>query len=319
MAIQRKWLLRLGIGLLIGITIASCGASHAAPLASVVTVAPPAGQAADYSDKSVAQSGVVDNLKDLQSASPAQDQSTQNRVVLKNATLAITVKDPASTIDAISKIASDQGGWIVSSNAYQQTSSTGAQQTYGSITIRVPSDKLDSILNQIRAAALSVDNVNVTGEDVTDQYTDLNSQLTNLQSAQVQLQKIMDSATKTEDVLAVFNQMTSINGQIEVIKGKLKFFDQSAAYSSIAVTLSPSADSKPLAIGGWQPSGTVKDAVQTLVQILQGLVDIAIWLIIVVLPFAIVAFLAYRVYRRFRPRRVQPKSEPTPETPATEA
>src|SRR5579885_2267627 len=42
--------------------------------------------------------------------SPAQ-QDTQNRIVLKNATMSITVKDPASTISAIGKIVDDQGGW----------------------------------------------------------------------------------------------------------------------------------------------------------------------------------------------------------------
>ena len=244
------------------------------------------------------------NVSNAQGQTTVQ-QPVQNRIVLKNATLSMTVADPAATITTISKMATELSGWVVTSNTYQRDNASGAKQTYGNVTVRVPADKLDSALEQIKASAVSVDSLNVTGEDVTEQYTDLNSQLTNLQTAQDDLRKIMDSATKTEDVLAVYNQLSTIRGQIDVIQGKLKFYDQSAAYSSIAVTLSPSADGAPLQIGGWQPGSTLKSAFEALVHLVQGLVDLLIWLIVVVLPFAILLYIAYRIYRRFWPRTAQ--------------
>ncbi len=299
---QRRRILSICIGtaiILFGLTIASCAANSAGVRPATIAIVP------------TSSSGAA-QVADLTLAQGQSTQTSQNRIVLKNATVSITVKDPASTIDSISKLAQDQGGWIVSSNTYQQASASGAKLTYGSITIRVPAAKLDSILDQIKASAVSVDTANITGEDVTDQYTDLNSQLTNLQNAQDQLRKIMDSATKTEDVLSVFKQLTDINGQIEVIKGKLKFYDQSAAYSSIAVTLTPSEDSKPLAVGGWQPGNTIRKAIESFVVIVQGLADIAIWFAIVILPFAIVLYLVYLIFRRFRPRTIASRLDNQP-------
>ncbi len=254
--------------------------------------------------------GSLDNNDALAVAPPSNtggepSQPLQNRIVLKNATMSITVTDPASTIGSIGKIAEDLGGWVVTSNSYQQANASGIKLTYGSITIRVPAAKLNQVLGQINSAAVSVDSVNITGDDVTEQYTDLSSQLTNLQTAETDLRKIMDSATKTQDVLAVFQQLTGIRGQIEQIQGKLKFYDQSAAFSSIAVNLSPRQDDKPLDIAGWQPTTTLKAALESLVHILQGLVDLLIWLAIVVLPFVVLLYLAYRLIRRFRPNKAR--------------
>jgi hypothetical protein len=155
-----------------------------------------------------------------------------------------------------------------------------------------------------------VQSENLKGDDVTQQYTDLTSQLTNLQAAEEQLRKIMDSAGKTDDVLAVYKELVNTRGQIEVIKGKLKYFDEAAAFSAIAITLTPSDDAQPLEIAGWQPDKTVRSAVSTLLQLLQGLADGLIWLVIVGLPFAILAFIGYVVYRRFR--RFAPKPAPEP-------
>src|SRR5215813_12961591 len=114
-------------------------------------------------------------------------QPLQARIVLRNATMSVTIADPGTTITNISKMAAELNGWVVSSNTYQQVNSAGTKQTYGNITIRVPAEKLDSALEQIKTSAVSVESLNVTGEDVTEQYTDLNSQLTNLQTAQTDL------------------------------------------------------------------------------------------------------------------------------------
>jgi hypothetical protein len=276
------------------------------------------------------ESGVVsyygdantDALASGKSEAPNQpsdvNQAADKRIVLKNATLTLIVDDTAATLKMISTLTEESGGWITASNSYQRTGRADNKLTFGSITIRVPAEKLNDALTQIKALAVRVDSENVTGQDVTQQYTDLSSQLTNLEAAEAQLRKIMDSSSKTDDVLAVYRELTSVRGQIEVIKGQIKYYDGAAAFSSIAVTLTPSDDATPLAIGGWQPSTTVKNALQTLVNALQGMVDLVIWLAIVGLPFAIPLIILFVLFRRRRSRRVTTTVESTPaEPPAT--
>ena len=49
----------------------------------------------------------------------------------------------------------------------------------------------------------------------------------------------MQTADSTEGVVEVFNELTQIRGDIERITGQLQYFDESAAYSSLNVNLSP--------------------------------------------------------------------------------
>src|SRR5258708_37653064 len=60
--------------------------------------------------------GSLDNNDALAVAPPSNtggepSQPLQNRIVLKNATMSITVTDPASTIGSIGKTADELGGW----------------------------------------------------------------------------------------------------------------------------------------------------------------------------------------------------------------
>ena len=111
----------------------------------------------------------------------------------------------------------------------RQNSTTFGNDTRANVVLRMESDKLDNAIGQLRAMAIEVRNLNVTGEDVTAEFVDLDAQLKNLESAEAQLKKIMEQTEKSEDVLAVFKEITAIRGQIDQIKGRMKFLSQSAA------------------------------------------------------------------------------------------
>jgi hypothetical protein len=91
-------------------------------------------------------------------------------------------------------------------------------------------------------------------------------------------------------VLAVYNQIVSVRGQIEQIKGQMQYYEQSSSYSLINVTLIAEKTIKPIEIGGWKPQGVARDAIQALVRFLQGFVNFVIWFVLLVLPVIIVIF-----------------------------
>jgi hypothetical protein len=233
-----------------------------------------------------------------------QDIEQQDRLVIRNATLTLVVDDPDVKLREISTLASEFGGWVVSANAYRSGTGEESRVTSASITIRVVADRLDEALERIKTGVQSVDYENVTGQDVTQQYVDLNSSLTNLRAAEEQLQVIMDSARRTEDVLSVYNQLVNIRGQIEQIQGQIQYFEESAAYSSIQVSLTPTPITQPIEIAGWRPQETARDAFQAFVNLLQGIADVGITVAVFGLPtllvFGLPAWLIYRRWRRSR-------------------
>ena len=237
-----------------------------------------------------------------------QAPTTDERLVVQTANLSMVVADPAAKATAIRQMAEAMGGYVVSSNIYKSTyGDSGQTADNASVMVRVPANRLEDALGQIKADAIEVRNENVSGEDVTAQYVDLESRLRSLEATEAQLLKIMEGATKTPDALAVLNDLKGVQSEIEAVKGQMKYYKESAAYSAISVELIPDVATQPIEIGGWQPKGTVKAAVEALVRALQWLVDAAIWVGICVLPIALLIglplFLILRAARRRRARK----------------
>ena len=217
----------------------------------------------------------------------------------------------------ISKMAEAMGGFVVTADMYQQSLSNGDKVPQVSMTIRVPVEKLDEALATIKKETdQPIISENESSQDVTAEYTDLNSRLINLQAAEKQLQEIMGNAIKTEDVLAVYSQLVSVREQIELIKGQVKYYEQSAALSSISIQLIANAAVQPITIAGWQPTGVAKEALQSLIRTLQSLASFGIRLVIlyvptllaIFVPLGLVAWGIVALVRRMR----KPKAVVTP-------
>jgi hypothetical protein len=304
--------------------------STAQEVAPALPAAPPVFQSAPgAADKSAGAApaqnlSIEGNTPLLQTGQTIDSTSAADRIVIKNASLAIIVVDPAKAMDTVTQLANTMGGFVVTSNLTKTTTDQGTEVPEANITIRVPADKLTDAMNQIKALvkdpAIDITSENVTGQDVTKEYTDLQSQLDNLQKAEAQLREIMASASNTQDVLSVYNQLTQIQGQIEVIQGQIKYYDDSSKLSAIDVQLTSEAAVQPLTIGGWQPVGVARDALQALINTMKFLGSAAIWLIIFVLPIVIVLYLVVRliiwIIRRLRRNKKTIRSSPVPPTAA---
>jgi hypothetical protein len=145
---------------------------------------------------------------------------------------------------------------------------------------------------------------NISGQDVTKEYTDTDSRLNNLRAAEAQLVKIMNAATRTEDVMAVFRELTSVREQIDVLQGQLNYFKDAARLSAVSINLQAKEGLKPISVGGWQPGLEIQKALQSLVKGLTLLVNLLIFLIIVLVPLGLIIglpiYLIVRAVRRHR-------------------
>ena len=229
-------------------------------------------------------------------------QPVQERIVLKNAMLTLVVEDAEASLQAITQLAETMGGWVVSSNSSKAVTPAGREVIQGTINIRVPSARFNEAVSQIKVGALSVDSENVTGQDVTQEYVDLSSQLNNLQAAEAQLQAIMEGARNTDDVLTVYNELVRVRGEIETTQGRIRYYDESAAFSSISANLIPEAIETPIQVAGWSPGRTAENALATLINILRSIADLLITVLVLVVPlvliFGIPGFLLYRTLAR---------------------
>jgi hypothetical protein len=228
----------------------------------------------------------------------ALDVQQQERMVIQNADLAIVVADPKARMQEIAAMTAEMGGFVVSSNLYTTfygPNSTEAPEA--TIVIRIPSERLDEALDAIKEGAVEVDYENRSGQDVTSVYIDLQSQLSAKQAAEKKLLEFLDDAEDTEGALAVYTELQRIQSEIEVLKGQIKYYDESVALSAVSVRLIADETVQPVEIGGWKLGGAANEAIQDLIYFTQGFTRFLIRFVLFMLPSLIlIAIPAYLVF-----------------------
>jgi hypothetical protein len=168
------------------------------------------------------------------------------------------------------------------------------------VTLRVPAERFDEALAQLRTMAGKVQTETISGDDVTDQYVDLQSRLRALTATETELIALLgevrqsegNAQEKAQAILDIYNRLTEVRSQIETIQGQMQYLEQMAAMSTITVELYPREPEivQPVVDEGYDPLRTLSRAGRALVAILQWLLNAAIWLVVTVVP--ILAILA---------------------------
>ncbi|MFQ3663255.1 MAG: DUF4349 domain-containing protein [Chloroflexaceae bacterium] len=198
------------------------------------------------------------------------------RLVIKTATLSIEVENVAEAEARISARAQELGGYVVS----LQTDGTETERT-AVITFRVPARRFDEALSGVEGLARKVFSRMISGDDVTEEFVDLESQLRNLEATRDRLLDLLGRAEKVEDALQVNQALTDVQGQIEQIQGRMKYLQQSAAFSTITVEIRPVPPPPPIIEeDGWQPLNVAREALRGLIAFGKELVNLGIILLI---------------------------------------
>ena len=237
-----------------------------------------------------------------QSSAPAPA-APQERLIIRTGNLSIVVVDTETAVSQIAQMVEENGGWVVSSNLHKYSDSAKT----GDITVRVPADGYTSALTAMKALALEVTSESSSGQDVTDEYVDLASRLGNLEATADRVRGFLDETETVQEALAVNMELSRLEGDIEVIKGRMQYLSQSAAFSTISVHLTPDELSQPIEVAGWRPQGVAKDALESLLGALQGLISFLIWFVIYALPLLLIIGVPIWLFVRFMRRRKRNK------------
>jgi hypothetical protein len=168
--------------------------------------------------------------------------------------------------------------------------------------------------------AIEVVGESVSSQDVTEEFVDLTARLANLEATANRVRNFLDEAKNVEEALAVNQELSRLESDIESLKGRIQYLSQSAAFSTLTVQLTPDELSKPIEVAGWHPEGAAKTAVEALVSTLQAAADVLIFagifclplFLLVGLPLILIGRYVYK--RRKRGEEAKEEVEETPET-----
>jgi hypothetical protein len=246
---------------------------------------------------------------------PAPEESTMqssdggeistDKKVIKNGDMTLKVGDAEKAAEDIAQIAATNKGEIFSTNFYQ----TADNVKSGTITVKVPVSNFEKTFSEMKKVASLVVSESSSGQDVTEQYTDLQSRLKNKQAEEQAFAKILERSGEIDDVLKVTRELARVRGEIEVLQGRIKLLESQTDMATITATISE--DPKITITDKWRPFQVVKETLNSLLKDIQKFVNFVIVLIIRVIPvillYAIIVWIIYllgrKIYRKIKVKK----------------
>lgn len=152
------------------------------------------------------------------------------RVILRTAWQTIEARDVRAAVTQVQAIAQSAGGFVESSSV---TDDDGAD-----VKLRVPSAVLDATMDRI-ARVGSEASRRVSARDVTEEVVDLQAVLANKTALRDRLRVLLAQAKDVKDIVAVEEQLTRLQGEIDSMEGRLKSIRSQADLASLSVDIEP--------------------------------------------------------------------------------
>lgn len=199
---------------------------------------------------------------------------TADRIVIQNSNMSLLVKDVRATGDQIISYAKDIRGFMVFASYNRPTESP-----FATITVRIPTIRLDEALNYIRSLSIKVTSENLVGTDVTEDHIDIEARLATLRKTQAKFEEILEKAITVTDILTVQRELISLQQQIDSLKGQKMAIEKNAELTKITVYLSTDELALPYAPDkAFRPNVVFKLAVRSLLSTLRSGAEATIWI-----------------------------------------
>jgi hypothetical protein len=146
------------------------------------------------------------------------------------ATLNLVVDQVATAAAELRAIVRKRGGVLIEDVVDESSESNGR------FLIRIAAPGTDDLLAAIeRLGQLRTRHVNA--RDIGKQYKDAELQLENLNVAMARYEQILAKADAVADILSIERELTRLRGEIEQVKGNLRWMQDRSARSTIHVNL----------------------------------------------------------------------------------
>jgi hypothetical protein len=223
-------ILVIGIVALSALSLAGCTAGGRAESG--------AGSAAIAPDEAVRapQAGAADTASGL--SSEADPTPTDDRQVVTTGTATITATDPVSAAAQAVSIVEGAGGRV---DAQKQKAPVDGNKGSASVTLRIPSTELTSVLDRIKKLG-TVESVQLASDDVTRQTQDLDARITAQRASVDRLVALLAKATTTKDLIALENAVSDRQGNLESMEAEQRSLSDQVSLSTVTVAFVSVAD-----------------------------------------------------------------------------
>jgi hypothetical protein len=164
-----------------------------------------------------------------------------DKKIIKTATLKLEVKDFKTYNSDVHKTVKQFGGYIA-----QEEQNLTDEKSETVISIKVPVDQFETMMNQLPGADVKVLERKITTEDVTGEVVDTKSRLEAKKQMRLKYLEFLKQSKNMEEVLQVQAEINNIQEEIESAAGRVQFLSHQSSFSTINLTFfQPLAGYKP--------------------------------------------------------------------------
>lgn len=206
-------LLLLKFPVLLGFIVAACGTQNS-------------------SDLALDSSTSYETLADIpNSEQPAPPSEFIERKIIREGEVYFECRDVLETETFLKNEVKNAKGYISneSANSY-------GERTEKRLSIRIPTDQLDGLLEKIQAHAVKIENTNIRSEDITEQYIDVEARLKTKKELEIRYTELLKQAKNVQEILELERELANVRGEIESMQGRLNYLSDRVALSTLNVS-----------------------------------------------------------------------------------
>lgn len=211
---------------------------------SAAAEAPAAGMALDSAASSV-DGGAGSDQGGVKPVDLTRGSDLAGSAIIKTADVSMQADDVASVVDKITALTAGLGGRVASQNT---SSDAKGNATNAYLAVQVPVDTFEASVDKIATFGTHVDQSTST-EDVTAKVADVDSRVRSAEDSIAQLRRLFTRATKLGDVIALENELSQREADLEALQAEQRVLQARTTMSTISVDVtrpdtkqSPSTD-----------------------------------------------------------------------------
>lgn len=229
------------------------------------------------------------------SFSVARDPAVLPTMLIRTGQASIELDSLDIGVAQLRQLALRYGGYVANST-YQ-----GGKEQLRSATleIRVASERFDELVGSLGPIG-RVEYVNISAQDVGEEYADIAARVTNGKKLEQRLIDLLATRTgKLQDVLEVERELARVREEIERYEGRMRYLRTRASVSTLSVAIH-----QPIPVtGGYRGSNVLVQAVERAWRNFVELVAACIASLGVLLPLGATAWVGASLIRRWWRRR----------------
>lgn len=172
----------------------------------------------------------VENSMSTDDTDVYQDNPIIDRKIIKEGEITFETSSSVETKEVISKSIAEFNGYISKDNIFDYK-----DKVEYNITIRVPSDKFELLLDRISKNAKKIDSKNINALDITEEFIDIEARVKTKKELENRYKELLKQANKVEEILNIEKEIGNLRTEIESIEGRLKYLKDKLSFSTLTV------------------------------------------------------------------------------------